>query len=85
MSRLRRNKGNRIPETIARLENIYKLLDKKCLPRNQLLQDLDFWGPTVMAQERKLRRMNEMWDGSVDSEKVKDVRNVGRHVGKKKF
>ena len=80
--RLNRNKETRIPDTVVKLENLYKLLDRNNQLQNQLLDDMDFWGPNIMAQERKLRLLNKMWEENTESCGVKEVRNIGRHVGK---
>ncbi|CAC5416233.1 unnamed protein product [Mytilus coruscus] len=78
--RLKRNKGNRIPKIISRIENLYKLMDKSFEKRTRLLDEINFWCPVIMAQEKKLRMANKAHEDNSENVRVGQIRNLGSHV-----
>ncbi|CAC5384833.1 unnamed protein product [Mytilus coruscus] len=78
--RLKRNKGTRIPKTISRIENLYKLMDKYFDKRIRLLDEINYWCPVIMAQEKKLRMANKAKEDNGENGRVVQIRNLGSHV-----
>ncbi|CAG2200874.1 unnamed protein product [Mytilus edulis] len=78
--RLKRNKRSRIPKTISRIENLYKILDNSFDKRTRLLDEIDYWCPVIMAQETKLRMANRARENTGENGSIGQIRDLGSHV-----
>ena len=67
--------------TMSELEHTYELLDMKYLIQHRLSKDSEFWTSLIMADVRKLDHYNKVWQEGTELERVKEIRNLGRHVG----
>ncbi|XP_063442767.1 uncharacterized protein LOC134723060 [Mytilus trossulus] len=78
--RLKRNKVNRMPKTISRIENLYKLMDRNFDNQTRLWDEINYWCPVIMAQETKLRIANKAHADNGEHGRVGKIRDLGSHV-----
>ena len=66
---------------MSALEGVYGKIDARLNQENKLISEVENWKPTIMANTRKVRLMNEKLAELTALNQVKKIRQIGVYAG----